>query len=32
MLIGTGIDPDPLEAAKLFHDLADDQHPYAQVL
>ncbi len=27
-----GIDPDPLEAAKLFRDLADDKHPYAQVL
>jgi hypothetical protein len=31
-LVGTGIDPDPLEAAKLFRDLADDGHPYAQVL
>ena len=31
-LLGTGIEPDPLEAAKLFRDLADDGHSYAQVL
>lgn len=27
---GTGIDPDLLEAAKLFTDLSDNGHPYAQ--
>ena len=31
MFLGTGIDPDLLEAAKLFRDLANDGHPYAQV-
>ena len=29
--VGTGIDPDPMEAAKVFRDLSDRGHPYAQV-